>query len=476
MTTRTTTFAAILADHAARTPRKLAVVAGNQRCTYGELDARVTRAAGYLKRIGVSQDDVVSSQLVNGVDALVVAFATNRLGAVHNPIATIAGARDLDFILDQADTRVFVDGPNHALFASAHNDDSAPVAAPAPRDVARVLVYTSGSTAQPKGVLHSDSTLLEECAAQAQYHALDADEVFVMPSPVAHVSGLIYGVLLPIYLGATSVLLARWDATAFLTAIERERGTFSGGATPFLEGLVDHPDLERFDLTSFRRFPCGGADVPPGLIRRARARLGILTGRGFGSTEFPSITSSAGPDEPDDKRAETDGRPIGANRVRLTADGEIEALGPELFLGYLDATLDVESFTADGWLRTGDLGTLDADGYLTVVGRAKDVVIRLGEKIPAKDVEQLVVEHPAIVDAAIIALPDARTGERVCACVVVDSNLRAPSVGALGEFLSVRGLATRRLPEQIEIVDALPRTPGGKVDKRALRAQFSPHL
>ena len=232
---------------------------------------------------------------------------------------------------------------------------------------------------------------------------------------------------------------------------------------------MDHPDLERFNLVSFRRFPCGGADVPPDLIRRARLRLGILTGRGFGSTEFPSITSSAGPDEPDDKRAETDGRPIGANRIRLTPDGEIEAVGPELFLGYLDTTLHADTFTADGWLRTGDLGTIDADGYLTITGRAKDVVIRLGEKIPAKEVEQLVVEHPAIIDAAIIVLPDERTGERVCACIVVDSSLRAPSVNALGEFLRVRGLATRRLPEQVEILDALPRTPGGKVDKRALR-------
>lgn len=474
MTTSTTTFAAILDDHAARTPGKLAVVAGDEHCTYAELDARVTHAASFLRHAGVSRDDVVSSQLANGVDALVLAFAANRLGAVHNPIATIAGARELTFILEQADTRVFIDGPGHALFTSVPTDSSAPIAPPAPRDVPRVLVYTSGSTAQPKGVLHSDATLLEECAAQTQYHGLNADEVFVMPSPVAHVSGLIYGVLLPIYLGATSVLLARWDATAFLTAIERERGTFSGGATPFLEGLVDHPDLERFDLASFRRFPCGGADVPPELIRRARSRLGILTGRGFGSTEFPSITSSAGPDEPEDKRAETDGRPIGTNRIRLSADGEIEATGPELFLGYLDASLDADTFTPDGWLRTGDLGTIDADGYLTITGRAKDVIIRFGEKIPAKDVEQLVLEHPAVVDAAVIALPDARTGERVCACIVVDPTLRAPTLAALGEFLRVRGLGSRRLPEQVEIVDVLPHTPGGKVDKRALRERFTP--
>ncbi|MFA5883276.1 MAG: AMP-binding protein [Acidimicrobiia bacterium] len=289
-----------------------------------------------------------------------------------------------------------------------------------------------------------------------------------MPSPVAHVSGLIYGVLLPVYLGATSVLLARWDPTEFLAAIERERGTFSGGATPFLQGATDHPDLERFDLSSFRLFPCGGADVPPDLIRRAQQRLGVRTGRGYGSTEFPSITSSAGPGEPDDKRAETDGRPVGENRIRL-ADGEVEAIGPELFLGYLDGALDADAFTADGWLRTGDLATIDADGYLTITGRAKDVVIRHGEKIPAKEVETVLAQHPSVAQVAIVALPDPRTGERACACIVIAPDSTVPTLAELAEFCTARGLAKRRLPEQIEIVDALPQRPGGKVDKRALR-------
>jgi cyclohexanecarboxylate-CoA ligase len=276
-----------------------------------------------------------------------------------------------------------------------------------------------------------------------------------------------------VFLGATSVLLARWDPTEFLTAIERERGTFSGGATPFLQGATDHPDLERFDLSSFRLFPCGGADVPPDLIRRAQQRLGVRTGRGYGSTEFPSITSSAGPGEPDDKRAETDGRPIGENRIRLVG-GEIEAIGPELFLGYLDGALDADAFTADGWLRTGDLGTIDADGYLTVTGRAKDVVIRHGEKIPAKEVETVLAGHPAVGQVAVVALPDARTGERACACIVVVPGASAPTLGDLTAFCASRGLAKRRWPEQVALVDALPQTPGGKVDKRALRDALSP--
>jgi len=466
-----TTFAALLDTHAHRTPTKLAVVAGDTRLTYAELDARVARVATRFARAGVATGDVVSSQLANCAEALVVALAVDRLGAVHNPITTIAGPREIDFVLGQAESRVFVDRPDHELLDVDPDDDPSPIAAAAPRDVPRFLVYTSGSTADPKGALHSDTTLLVECAAQSTFHGMGHDEVFVMPSPVAHVSGLLYGILLPVYLGATSVLLARWDPTEFLAAIERERGTFSGGATPFLRGAVEHPDLDRYDLSSFRLFPCGGADVPPDLIRRAHERLGVRTGRGYGSTEFPSITSSAGPDEDDDKRAESDGRPIGENRIRLT-DGEIEAIGPELFLGYLDATLDADAFTDDGWLRTGDLGTIDAEGYLTVTGRAKDVVIRHGEKIPAKDVETVVARHPSIAQVAIVALPDARTGERACACIVIAPGATAPSLTELAAFCTEQGLATRRLPEQLEVLDALPQTPGGKVDKRALRARF----
>jgi cyclohexanecarboxylate-CoA ligase len=467
-----TTFAGMLSAHARRRPTKLAVVGGLSRLTYAELDARVARVASNLVRAGVDTGGVVSSQLGNCAEALVVALATNRVGGVHNPIAATAGAREVDFIVEQAESRVFVDRPDHELLRVDEADEPAPVAPAAARAVPRFLVYTSGSTAEPKGVLHSDTTLLEECRAQSDYHGLCDDEVFVMPSPVAHVSGLLYGILLPLFLGATSVLLARWDPTEFLETVERERGTFSGGATPFLQGAADHPDLERFDLRSFRLFPCGGADVPPDLIRRAQTRLGVRTGRGYGSTEFPSITSSAGPDHPDDKRADTDGRPIGANRVRLAA-GEIEAIGPELFLGYLDASLDADAFSADGWLRTGDLGTLDPEGYVTVTGRAKDVVIRHGEKIPAKDVEIVVGRHPAIAEVAIVALPDPRTGERACACIVLTAGSRPPTLAELAEFCTAHGLAIRRLPEQIEIVATMPRTPGGKIDKRALVTRAS---
>ncbi len=464
-----TTFAQVLARQAATRSEKTAVVAGRRRLSYARLDGYVGEVAGRLRSAGVREGSVVSSQLPNGIEALALCFAVNRLGAVHNPITTIYRRRELDFILDQAGSVAFVDAVDHPRLRGGGTPE--PVHPPGRPRARRFLLYTSGSTADPKGALHSDRTLVAECAAQASYHGLTDDEVFVMPSPVAHISGLLYGILLPVWLGATSVLMDRWDPGRFLELVERERGTFSGGATPFLEGAVDHPDLDRYDTSSLRLFPCGGADVPPALIRRAIRRLGIRTGRGYGSTEFPSITSSAGPDEPEDKRAETDGRPIGANEVRIH-DGEIQARGPELFLGYLDAGLDGAAFTDDGWFRTGDLGAIDDDGYLVVSGRVKDIVIRRGEKISARELENLLAAHPKVATAAVVAVPDARTGERACVCVVPRSPADPPTLAELTAFLVGQQLSRRKLPEQLVVVDALPLTASGKVDKQALRSRL----
>ena len=462
-------FAGALARTAARSPDRLAVVDDAGRITYAELDELVDRVAGGLWTRGVGPGDVVTSQLPNCIEAVALCLAANRIGAVHNPVVTIYRAHEIDFICRQARPAAFVERRDDDLFQTPPRPPTSAASHGEP-DAARFLLYTSGSTSEPKGVLHSDRTLAAECAAQASYHALSEHEVFVMASSVGHVSGLIYGVLLPVWLGATSVLMAQWDPGRFLALVEAQRGTFSGGAPPFLQGLLDHPDLSRFDTSSLRVFPCGGADVAPELIREARQRLGVRTGRGYGSTEFPSITSGAGPGEDDDKRAETDGRPIGANEVRIV-DGEIQARGPELFLGYLNPALDADAFTEDGWFRTGDLGVLDDSGYLRVTGRLKDVIVRSGEKISARELEDLLVRHPKIASLAVIARPDTRTGERVCACVVANDPYDAPTLAELGDFLTGIGLSRRKLPEQLEIIDALPMTAGGKIDKQALRAR-----
>lgn len=462
------TFAKALARHAAADPGKIAVVDDHRRLTYGELDALVDRVAAALRSRGVGPGDVVSSHLPNCAEALAIALAANRIGAVHNPIVPIYRDREVNFIRRQAETAVFVDDRDDDLFTHRTWPARDPVDTDADEDRPRFLVYTSGSTADPKGALHSNRTMTAEIAAQAAYHRLGAGEVFVIPSPVGHVSGLLYGILLPVWLGATSVLMGTWDPGRFLALVEAEGGTFSGGAPPFLQGAVDHPDLDRFDVSTLRVFPCGGTDVPPELIHRVIERLGTRTGRGYGSTEFPSITSSAGPGEPVDRRALSDGRPIGANQVRIVA-GEIQARGPELFLGYRDPALDSDAFTEDGWFRTGDLGVLDEAGYLTVTGRLKDVIVRSGEKISARELEDLLARHPKVAAVAVVARHDDRTGERACACIVARRADDPPTLAELAAFLADKGLSRRKLPEELEVLPVLPMTASGKVDKQALR-------
>jgi len=466
------TFSHALAQHAARQPTKTAVIDAERRLTYGEVDLAVDELAAGLRSQGMGPGDAVTSQLPNCAESLLLCFAVDRLGAVHNPIVPVYRDREVSFIRHQAASAVFLERAEdvRALQEAGARPQPPKVDPRQPH----YLLYTSGSTADPKGVLHSDHTLLAECRAQAQFHEMTDAEVFVMPSPVAHISGLLYGVLLPVLLGATSVLMPDWEPGRFLELVESEKGTFCGGATPFLQGAVEHPDLERFDVSSLRMFPCGGADVPPELIRTATERLDVRTGRGYGSTEFPSITSSAGLGESLEKRAETDGRPIGDNQVRVSDDGEIEARGPELFLGYRDVELDTGSLTHDGWFRTGDLGVLDDQGYLTVTGRLKDIVVRSGEKVSAREIEDLLHEHPKVRAVAVIAMPDERTGERACACVAARDPASLPTLEELGEFLLGRGLSKRKLPEQLEIVTELPMTASGKVKKHELKAAIEP--
>jgi cyclohexanecarboxylate-CoA ligase len=493
-----TTFSAVLAQVAAALPEKTAVVDDRTRLSYRQLDRLASRAAAGLRELGVQAGEVVSSILPNRAEAVVLFYAVDRLGARLNPIVPIYGAREIRFILRQGESVLaivparfrstdlpglidhlqrdiptlrgtLVLGDSFGLPCERETSGHAE-AIRDPNDVS-VILYTSGTTADPKGVLHSNNTLLAECQSMIRYHGLDGHHVFVMPSPVGHISGLLYGIMLPIVLGATSVLMETWDPERFLTLIARERGTYSAGATPFLQGVLDCPTLEQYDLHSLELFPCGGADVPPDLIRRAIQRLGVRSGRGYGSTEFPSITSSAGPDVPDGKRAATDGAPISPNAIELR-DGEVWARGPELCLGYRDASLNDDAFDERGFFRTGDCGVIDADGYLTITGRIKDIIIRRGEKFSAKEIEDLLFEHPQVRSVAVVPWPDPAVGERACAVVVPAEAGNPPSLGELVRFLEACGLSRRKLPERLVVVDDLPMTASGKVQKTILRERI----
>jgi cyclohexanecarboxylate-CoA ligase len=342
-------------------------------------------------------------------------------------------------------------------------------------------MYTSGTTADPKGVLHSHQTLLAEARSLAPVHGLGPGDTVLMPSPLTHISGLVHAVLVPAALGSSAVLMPRWDPGEALRLIGTERVTYMVGAPTFLRDLAHHPELAAADVRSFRLFSCGGADVDPTLVAEAADRLGCVAKRVYGSTEFPTITTT-GPDDPPARRIDSDGRPIGAAEIRLVADdgtevapgqeGEVLARGPECCLGYLDAASTAEAFTPDGWLRTGDLGIRDAQGYLRITGRRKDIIIRKGENISAREIEDLLAAHPAVAEVAVVGLPDPAAGEIACAVLRLHGGA-ALSLADVTQHLLSGGLSRRKLPERLVVTDELPRTASGKVLKRALRDRLA---
>ncbi len=491
---------------ARRHPERLAVVDGERRWSFATLDAAVDRFAGGLAELGVGRGDVVSFQLPNRIEALIVHHAAQRRGAVSNPIVPIYREREVGFILRQARSRVLVVPDtfrrfDHRAMAEALRAGSPDlehvvvvgepgrasvafdrVAAAPPPEVERassdvaLLLYTSGTEAEPKGVLHTHDTLGYECRSVIDLYGLDERDVVFMASPVTHITGLLYGMQLPMMLGVPVVLQDVWDVPRALRLIEAERCTFTVGATPFLHGIVHAPERADHDLSSLRTFVCGGADIPPSLVREARERTGMVATRVYGSTEAPIVSGSA-PAAPIDQHADCDGVAIPPSELRLVDDdgrparsgepGALELRGPDLCAGYLDPALDVRAFTADGWFRTGDLAEIDAAGRMRIVGRAKDIIVRGGENLSVKEIEDLLIEHPSIEDVAVVGAPDPVLGERACAFVVGWSELE---LGDVVDFLRARRVATQKLPERLEVVASLPRTASGKVQKHRLRA------
>jgi cyclohexanecarboxylate-CoA ligase len=495
---------------ARRAPAATAVIDRDRRVTFGELDGLADRAAALLHGLGVRRGDVVSFQLPNWLEAAVLYHATARLGAISNPIVPIYRRREVGFILEQARSRVVVvphefrgfDYPamvaelrgelpdlEHVLVVGGEGGGSFAAALAAvpegatPPEVERassdpaLLLYTSGTESRPKGVIHTHDTLVYECTSIAKLYGLSRDDVVFMPSPVTHITGLLYGLQLPFALGAPVVLLDTWNVPAALTLIERERCSFTVGATPFLHGLVHADQLKDHDISSLRVFVCGGADIPPALIRDAAERTAMLATRVYGSTECPTATGTA-PGLPLKLHAETDGAPIGPTQIRVTDDedhvltppatGNLEVRGPDLCIGYQDPALNATAFTPDGWFRTGDLAEIDGDGRLRIAGRVKDIIVRGGENLSAKEIENLLFEHPGVREVAVVAFPDPVLGERACAYVVGDDALTLDAVVA---FLREHGVANQKLPERLVLTGELPKTASGKVQKYLLRAE-----
>ena len=420
--------------------------------------------AGALRDRGVARGDTVAWQSPNRWEVVALYRACWRLGAVAAPLHHQAGPAEVEQLLLGLDPALVVapdDVADMVATGDAVHDDAA-----RPDDLA-VVLHTSGSTGTPKGVLHTHASLAYKATLMAEVHDLRAGDTILMPAPLAHISGLMNAVTVAGATGMTAVLMARWDPDRALDLIERHRVTFMIGPPTFFVSLREAASFTPERVASLRLISSGGAGVTPAFVRDTAARFGATVKRTYGSTEAPTVTTSHAGDDPDRAR-DTDGRPTGHGagppRARVTRCG---CADPSCSSATPTPTRTAE-VVADGWFRTGDVGHLDPDGWLTIVGRIKDLIIRGGENIAAAEVEGVLEAHPAVAQAAVVGRPDARLGEQVCAFVVCRPG-HGFDLEACRTWFAERGIARFKTPEIVEVVDELPLLAAGKVDRAELR-------
>jgi cyclohexanecarboxylate-CoA ligase len=490
------TLADALAEAAHRTPQRIVLIDGEHRLDCHSLHQQATALArALLERIPIGS--VVSFMLPNWHEAAVIYLGATIAGMVVNPILPSLRESELLFILRDADTRMIfvpsvfgrhdyaamltrvvaqIEDPPEVVVV---RDGAALPAADSPTatlppldpDAIRMILYTSGTTGRPKGVLHSHNSMHALIIQLRDHWRVRPGDRFLVPSPIAHIGGSIYAFECPLLLETSAVLMDRWDADAAVELIHDNGCTHIAGATPFLEQLLAAAGRAGTRLPELTLFICGGASVSPPLIRRAAGyfeRAAVT--RVYGSTEVP-VTTVGAPLDPD-HAADTDGRPGFATIALRGAAGEIHARGPQMLVGYLHRDDETESFDSEGFFRTGDLARWVDGDHLVVTGRAKDLIIRNGENIAPKEVEDILIGHPGVAEIAIVGLPDPRTGERACA-VIVPTGETEPDVASLRDFLQSRGVAIFKAPEQVAIWEALPRNDAGKVLKHQIQAALT---
>ncbi len=525
-----------VAEMAERHPQDPAIVdvrdSATSTWTWSELQRESERMAALLARLGAGAGDVVAYQLPNRAEFVAITLGALRLGAICCPLMPIFRERELEDLLRRSRAPVAFVADEHrgrhpaqelasvaprlpslrhaVVVASGHGESALPrservswswlhraleeatpsgkraagtdpragrAGAPDPQALAQLL-FTSGTSGEPKGVLHRRDTLARAVALEIEHLKLEARDRIYVPSPLAHQTGFLYGMWLALTLGVAQIVQESWNPARGLEALSSAAGTFVQAATPFLADLVQAVEDGAEPPQSLRIFVATGAAVPRSLARRATETLRTAVCGAFGTTEG-CLATLASPGDPAGKAWGTDGRALQSIRLRIRDDagnvlgpgreGHFETSSPTMFEGYLDhPDWTAAAYTPDGWYRTGDLALIDEAGFLHVTGRVKDVINRGGEKIPVAEIEQLLHQHGAVKEVAIVAMPDPRLGERACAFVV-------PRAGATLDFLSMqRFLDERRVakpywPERLEVLEALPKTPSGKIQKFRLR-------
>ncbi|MDI9886045.1 AMP-binding protein [Streptomyces sp. HNM0645] len=482
-----------LVDHRARlTPDCTVLLQDDRRLTFGELRGRCERVAAGLYARGVRPGTVVAWQLPTRIESVVLAGALARLGAVQSPVIPFYRDREVGFALDACAAEFFAvpgvwRGFDHTAMArrigargvfEAYEDlpDGDPSVLPSPPadgTEVRWIYWTSGTTSDPKGVLHTDRSLIAGGSCLAHALRLTSDDVGSIAFPFAHIGGADYLVMLLLY-GFPAVLFEKFALPEALDAYRRHGVTTAGGSTAFYSMFLAEQRRQPGEpvVPTLRLLAGGGAPKPPELYHAVVREMGVQLTHGYGMTEVPMITMGSPDDRPEDL-ATTEGRPPEGMEIRIV-DGEVRLRGEAVCRGYLDPEQTAAVFDDDGFLITGDLGHLTESGHLVLTGRLKDVIIRKGENISAKEIEDLLHEHPGVGEAAVIGLPDPERGERVCAVVQQPEGAGPLSLEEVAEYLRGAGLAVHKLPEQLELVDALPRNDTlRKVLKYKLRERFT---
>ena len=494
----------LICERSEATPEKrMAIDEQGRVLTFGQYRTWSERVAAGLAARGVGIGSNVSWVLPSRFEAMVLAAALSRLGAVQNPILPIYRSREVGFIVRQSQaTMIIVPGAfrgfDYAPMAAEATDgldveiivadpdlpegdpSTLPDFVPA-FDETRWLFYSSGTTADPKGAKHSDHTMSASNVGMQWSMEVGPDDKAAVVFPITHVGGLIW-LFNAMETGVELLMVETFDPARTPKWLGDHGVTCAGAGTVFWLAYLNAqralPAGEKL-MPNVRIFNGGGAAKPKSLNAEMMAEMGAPLIGGWGMTESP-INTMVHVDDPDVKKAETDGRACPQVQIRIVGDrgecgpneeGELRLKGPQVCLGYLDSTLDVEAFDEGGWFRTGDLGVRDDGGWVSITGRLKDIIIRKGENISAKEIEDLLHTHPAIADAAVIGLPDEKSGERACAVMVLRDN-QTFTLSEMIAFLKDRRLPMYKVPEQLEIVTALPRNPTGKVLKKDLRATY----
>lgn len=505
---RSDTIWSLFARAAAASPGKIAIRQGSSRSiTYAALLDQAEGTAALLQRHGVAPVDIVTICGPNWIDTVVAILAAFRLGAVASPIAVTSGPRDLRYVIEKCRSKaVFVSGrfrsSDHvaALASFLPELDPAPlvlnltpdgsrqvpparvaVAAPDEADSPCAVLFTSGTESRSKGVVHTNNTILFGERALADALSLDAEDIAFMASPISHATGFLHGVIMTLTLGGTLSLMDVFDAGAAFDQIAAHGATWTMGATPFLAEITREAERRGQGLPTLRYFLSGGAPVPETIARRA-AQAGIRVLSIYGSTESPPHTLTH-PHDPPELSVTTDGRALAGIETRIVAPdgtdvaegetGEQWSRGPNTFIGYLgEPELSANALDADGWYRSGDLARRLPDGFLRITGRMKDIIIRGGQNISAREVEELLLRFPGCSDVAVVAIPHERLGETGCAVMVMAQGHDASLQDVVG-FLKTFGIANYKLPEKVETWPELPKTPSGKIQKFEIRRKLT---